>query len=471
MAALDNEVLWNETLDQLKAELGEVEFNDWFTDIRYLKSGEKSVTIGFPSAFHRDRVKKSYQDKIKTKLRELTGGEISLEFEVLTKKGVEKASTPQKTVNKPSTETSKGPTATEKSTVSSVQKTKRDQHPQLRDDYTFEKYVIGENNNFAANAAIAISRNPGTNYNPFFIYGGVGLGKTHMMQAIGNHIHENTEKKVIYVTSEDFLNEYVECVRENKMNLFKNKFRRVDVLLIDDIQFFADKPGVQDELFHTFNTMLNAKNQVVFTCDRPPSELKKFEERLVSRFDQGLKVDLQPPRYEVRFAILKATSEGRGSSIPDEVIDLVSKKISSNVRDLIGALNTLIAYTEIMGKPVTLEIAQQKLKDMLVSSKQSNLSMEVIQKVVASYFSVSVNDLKGKKRTQNIVYPRQLAMYICREMTEYSSTEIGEAFGGRDHSTVIYSLEKIRNRFVIDANLDSNVEILKRQVKELAAKI
>jgi len=471
MATLDNEALWKEALNQLKTELGEREFNDWFTDICYLKSGGKSIAIGFPSAFHRDRVKRSYQDRIRAKLQKLAGKEIILELEVFAKKGVEKVSTPQKPASSPSVETQNGIATVEKGKVSSSQKPKRDHLPQLRDDYTFERYVIGENNNFAANAAIAISRNPGTNYNPFFIYGGVGLGKTHLMQAIGNYIHENSDKKVIYVTSEDFLNEYMECIRETKMNLFKNKFRRTDVLLIDDIQFFAAKWGVQEELFHTFNSILNAKNQVVFTCDCPPSELKKFEERLVSRFEQGLKVDLQPPRYEVRFAIIKSAAEKRGSSIPDEVIDLICKKISSNVRDLIGALNTLVAYAEIMGKQVTLDIAQQKLKDMLVSSKQSNLSMEVIQKVVASYFSVSVNDLKGKKRTQNVVFPRQLAMYICREMTEYSSTEIGEAFGGRDHSTVIYSFEKIRNRFVIDANLDSTVDILKRQVKELGAKM
>jgi len=471
MGKLNNDVLWNETLNQLKAELGEEEFNIWFIDIRYLRSGENSVTVGFPSAFHRDRVKKNYQNNIMVKLKELAGKEIALEFEVVAEKGTGKKPSSQKPTSNISTEIKKNETSTEKNTNPPVEKPKKGQHSQLRDDYTFERYVIGENNNFAANAAIAISRNPGTNYNPFFIYGGVGLGKTHLMQAIGNYIYANSDKKVIYVTSEDFLNEYVECVRENKMNVFKNKFRRVDVLLIDDIQFFADKLGVQEELFHTFNTMLNVKNQIVFTCDRPPSELKKFEARLISRFDQGLKVDLQPPRYEVRFAILKSTAENRGTSIPDEVIDLVSKKISSNIRDLIGALNTLIAYAEIMGKQVTLEIAQQKLKDVLISSKQSNLSMETIQKIVASHFSVSINDLKGKKRTQNVVFPRQLAMYICREMTEYSSTEIGEAFGGRDHSTVIYSLDKIRGRFVIDANLDSTINILKRQVKELSAKL
>jgi len=465
MAVYNKEALWSETLVQLKAELGETEFNDWFVDSCYLKSEENRIIIGFPSAFHRDRVKKSYQNKIKAKLQELAGMEIVMEFEVSTKKNIEKISPPKKVNDFIPSETFK------KNIIATEEKLKKEQHLQLRDDYTFEKYVIGENNNFAANAAIAISRNPGTNYNPFFIYGGVGLGKTHLMQAIGNYIHDNSEKKVIYVTSEDFLNEFMECIHGNKMNLFKNKFRRTNTLLIDDIQFFADKPGVQEELFHTFNAVLNAKNQIVFTCDRPPTELKKFEARLISRFDQGLKVDLQPPRYEVRFAILKATAENRGTPIPDEVIDLISKKISSNVRDLIGALSTLIAYTEVMGKQVTLEIAQQRLKDVLTSSKQSNLSIEMIQKVIANNFSISVNDLKGKKRNQNIVYPRQLAMHICREMTEYSSTEIGEAFGGKDHATVLYSLEKIRGRLAIDANLDFTIEALKRQIKDMATKM
>jgi len=466
MAEFNNEIYWVNTLDQLKTELGEVEFNDWFANSHYLRSSENSITVGFPSVFHCDRVKKNYQNTIKTKLRELASREITLEFEVITKEEMISPISQKKFANQFATETK----PMEK-TSTLIDEPKKDTHWQLRDDYTFDKYVIGENNNFAANAAIAISRNPGTNYNPFFIYGGVGMGKTHLMQAIGNYIHENSDKKVIYVTSEDFLNEFMECIHGNKMSSFKNKFRRVNALLIDDIQFFADKPGVQEELFHTFNAVLNSKNQVVFTCDRPPSELKKFEARLISRFDQGLKVDLQPPRYEVRFAILKATAKSRSSFIPDEVIDLISKKISSNVRDLIGALNTLIAYTEIMGKKVTLEIAQQKLKDVLTASKQSNLSMEIIQKIVASHFSISVNDLKGKKRSQNIVYPRQLAMFICREMTEYSSTEIGEAFGGRDHATVLYSLEKIRGRFVADASLDSTIDTLKRQIKDMATKL
>ncbi|MDR0290691.1 MAG: chromosomal replication initiator protein DnaA [Treponema sp.] len=466
MAEYNHEGFWNETLRQLRSDLGEAG-SAWFAGIKYLRSGENSIILGFPSKFVRDWVKSNYQGSIKAKLKSLAGREISLEFEVLPDSKEEAASPAKKTNNTEKTaidNSSPGEKPTE-------EKPKKKQHPQMRDDYTFEKYVIGKNNDFAANAATAISRNPGVAHNPLFIYGGVGLGKTHLMQAIGNYIYENSENKVICVTSEDFLNEYLEGLAQNKMNTFKNKFRYVDVLLIDDIQFFQDKPGVQEELFHTFNALLNAKKQLVFTCDRPPSELKKFSERLISRFEMGLRVDLQPPLYEVRCAILKSTAENRGSTIPDEVIDLISKNISSNIRDLIGALNTLIAYTEIMGQPVTLEIAQQKLRDVLASTRQANLSIEVIQKAVAEFYSLSTNDLKGKKRTQKIVNPRQVSMFICREMTDFSTTEIGEAFGGRDHTTVMHSIDKIQNLLVSDPVLESTIENLKRQVKELSTKL
>ena len=458
MAGYDYEGFWNETLHHLRSELGEEEFSAWFTDIRYVRSGENSIVIGFPSGFHRDRIKARYQNGIKTKLKGLAGKEIALEFEVFPGNKAETAVPAPKAA------------AAEIPVDNSGEKPQKKRHPQMRDDYTFEKFIIGENNNFAANAAIAISRNPGTAYNPFLIYGGVGLGKTHLMQAIGNHLHENSEHKVIYVTSEDFLNEYVAAIQKKEMPAFKSKFRYTDVLLIDDIQFFQEKESIQEEFFHTFNTLLNAKKQLVMTCDRPPSELKKFSDRLISRFEQNLRVDLQPPRYEVRCAILKSTAESRGAAIPDEVIDLISKNISSNIRDLIGALQTLISYTEIMGQPVTLEIAQQKLRDVFASRKQANLSIEIIQKAVSDFYSLSVSDLKGKKRNQKIVYPRQLSMFICREMTDFSTTEIGEAFGGRDHTTVMHSIDKIQSLLITDPALDSTIENLKRQIKELSAK-
>jgi chromosomal replication initiator protein len=468
MVKVDYEEFWNETLNQLRAELGEEEFSGWFTDIYYLRSGENNITVGFPSGFHRDRVKTRYQNSIKTKLKALAGKDIALEFEVITddNAAIKQKPTAKDTHARPGSQSASSAT---KNAEPAREKLKKKQHPQMRDDYTFEKYIVGENNNFAHNAAFAISRNPGTAYNPFLIYGGVGLGKTHLMQAIGNYVHENSDNKVICITSEEFLNEYLEGIAQSKMNSFKNKFRYTDVLLIDDIQFFQDKPGVQEELFHTFNTLLNAKKQLVFTCDRPPSELKKFSERLISRFEQSLKVDLQPPRYEVRCAILKATAENRGATIPDEVIDLISKNISSNVRDLISALNKLISFTEIMKQPITLEIAQKNLRDVLASTP--NLSIDIIQKAVADTYSLSINDLKGKKRNHKIVYPRQLAMYICREMTDFSTTEIGEAFGGRDHTTVMHSIEKIQNKFITDPSLDSTIESLKRNIKELSLKL
>ena len=465
MADVDYAGFWDETLHHLRSELGEGEFSAWFSDINYLRSGENSVIIGFPSNFHRDKIKSRYQSSIKKKLKELTGREIALEFEVVPGGKAETAVLPENA----------GRNSAEKAAVDNsgekppVEKPKKKRHPHMSEAHTFDKYIPGENS-FAYNAAQAISKNPGTAYNPFLIYGGVGLGKTHLMQATGNYIHENSDHKVIYVTSEDFLNEYVQAIRDRDMPSFKNKFRYTDVLLIDDIQFFQEKEQIQEEFFHTFNTLLNAKKQLVMTCDRPPSELKKFSDRLISRFEQSLKVDLQPPRYEDRCAILKSTAENRGAVIPDEVIELISKNISSNVRDLIGALQTLISYTEIMGQPVTLEIAQQKLRDVFASRRQANLSIETIQKAVADFYSLSANDLKGKKRNQKVVYPRQLSMFICREMTDFSTTEIGEAFGGRDHTTVMYSIEKIRGLLITDPNLDSTIESLKRQIKELSAK-
>jgi chromosomal replication initiator protein len=467
MAKQNFEALWNDTLIQLRSTLGEDEFGAWFTGMQYVRSGENGIVAGVPSAFYRDKVKSRYQNAINSTLKAVSGLDLSVEFEVISGSPsgiVHAVETPKKPAGaSPKSEKIDGLAA-------AAEKPKKAKHAQMRDDYTFEKYIIGENNNFAANAAIAISRNPGHAYNPFLIYGGVGLGKTHLMQAIGNYIHENSENSVICVTSEDFLNEYLEGIAQNKMKAFKNKFRYTDVLLVDDIQFFQDKPGVQEELFHTFNALLNAKKQLVFTCDRPPSELKKLSERLVSRFEQSLKVDLQPPRYEVRCAILKATAENRGVSIADEVIDLVGKNISSNIRDLISALNMLIAYTEIMGKPVTLEIAHEKLRDILASPRQANLSVDNIQRIVAEFFSLSLNDLKGKKRSQNIVFPRQIAMYIAREMTDYSTTELGQAFGGKDHTTVMHSIEKIKNHLITDPSLDATIESLKRSIKEYSAK-
>ena len=467
MADLEFEGFWNETLVQLKNILGEEVFSGWFSEAKYLHEGEKIITIGLPSAFHCDKVKSCYLTTIISIFKQVSGKEINLEFEII--KEDEKKEAPAISSESPippaKEEKIKNNTVNEKK-----QKIKKEAHSQMRDDYTFSKYVIGENNKFAANAAIAISENPGKAYNPFLIYGGVGLGKTHLMQAIGNYIHNDSDKDVIYNTSEEFLNKYLDALGTNTMKSFKNKYRFTDVLLIDDIQFFTDKPGVQEELFHTFNALLDAKKQLVFTCDRPITELKKFPERLISRFGLGLMVDIQPPRYEERCAILKATADDENVSIPKEVIDLISNNISSNIRDLKGALNTLIAYTKLMGKSITLEIAQQHLKNNFNSTRSANLSMDNVIRVSAEYFGLTTNDLKGKKRSQNIVNARQIAMYIGRKTTDYSMTEIGQDFGGRDHTTVMHSIRKIEDNLLNDPSLETTINNINRSIKEFSAK-
>ena len=474
MAELDYEGFWKEALIQLRNDLGEAEFSGWFSETKYLRARSSeagdSIVIGIPSAFHRDKVKSRYQSTLAAKLKELAGKNIDIEYEITGKKPTNSKKEAGAAEEELQFNQNVDAAAAGVSEEQKPQK-KKNKHSSMRDDFTFERYVKGKNNEFALNVAVAISKNPGITYNPLLIYGGVGLGKTHLMQAIGNYIHENSDKKVIFVTSEDFLNEYMDGIQQGKMNIFKNKFRYTDVLLIDDIQFLTDKPGVQEELFHTFNALLGAKKQLVFTCDRPPTELKKFNERLISRFEQGVRVDLQPPRYEERYAILKSTAESRKADIPNDVIDLIAKNISTNVRDLLGALNNLIAYTEMMKDTLTIEIAQKTLKNFFYAPKQANLTNDVIIRVVAEYFGgLTPNDLKGKKRTGNIVFARQIAMYIAREMTYYSTTEIGQDFGGKDHTTVMHSIDKIRGKLLTDPTMEYTIDSIKMRIKDFSAK-
>jgi chromosomal replication initiator protein len=459
------EVFWDESIDQIRSNLTEQEFSVWFSVLKYLRSGENHVVAAVPSSFYRDQIKTRYQNIIETTLKELTGKELSIEFEIQPRKKNESPADVSDREAKNSKFAREKGISNERNGEKTAPQPKKP-HPQLREDYTFDKYVIGENNNFAANAAMAISRNPGITYNPFLIYGGVGLGKTHLMQAIGNHIHENLPNKIIYTTAENFVNEFVQSLNDKGMAAFKNRYRQVDVLLIDDIHFLENKYGIQEELFFTYEALYNAKKQIVFTCDRPVSELKNLTERLRNRFERGLNVDLLPPNYETRFAILKNKVAAGNVPIPDTVIDLISKNVSSNIRDLEASLTKLTAFANMVNQPITLEQAQHLLRDIFVSPRQANMSIELIQKVVAEYFSLSANDLKSKKRAQNIVFPRQLAMYIIRDITEFSTTEIGQVFGGRDHTTVMYSCDKIEERMKADPTLEPTIESLKRLIKE-----
>ncbi|MDR2078196.1 MAG: chromosomal replication initiator protein DnaA [Treponema sp.] len=462
MANNDYDIIWKETMNQIREELGEQEFAMWF-NLEYLKASENELTIGVPSTFYQDQVRQRYQLYIEGKIRDLIGKNLTLDFVVNARPWDESAGLPADHSGIP--QKPSDPAALKPASGLPSGKPKK-QLADLRDDYTFETYVVGDDNNFAFNAASAVARNPGasTNYNPLLIYGGVGLGKTHLMQAIGHYIYNNFEGKVLYITAEGFMNEFLNLLKENKMAAFKNKYRYVDALLIDDIHNIERGERTQEELFYTFDALYNAKKQMVFTCDRPISELKNLTTRLKSRFEWGLNVDLKPPNYETRFAILKKKMEAKKVTIPDDVIDLISKNVSTNVRDLEGALNKLTAYAEYV-KPITMEIAQELLRDVFAAPKQSNLSIDIIQREVAEHYQLSPSDLRGKKRNKSIVLPRQIAMYVSRKLTELSTIEVGQSFGGRDHTTVLHSCDKIESLMRLDHKFDLEVQNLMRDIK------
>ncbi|MBN1525465.1 MAG: chromosomal replication initiator protein DnaA [Spirochaetales bacterium] len=448
----DYEVFWKEVTNTIRHEISEQEYVMWFNNMEYSSSAEEEIRLSVPSSFYKDQVSKRYLPFIEEKLFELSGQPVKISFTVKAKSKTS-SSEEKKTAAKEK----------EKKPAPKVIKT----HPRLNSEYSFEKYVIGENNSFAANAAFAISKNPGTAYNPCLIYGGVGLGKTHLIQAIGNQAYnEFSTMKIVYVTAEEFTNEFILSIKEKSSHKFKNKYRKVDILLVDDIHFLPGKVETQEELFHTFNALYDANKQMVFTCDRPVSELKALSDRLRNRFERGLNVDLQPPSFETRIAILKQKIENKNVDIPDEVIELICKNITTNVRDLEKALTKLVAYADLVNKKITLEIAQRQLQDFFTQPSQKNISLDLIQKVVADYFGVSSNDLKGKKRTKAIAFPRQVAMFISREITEYSTTEVGLDFGGRDHTTVMHACQKIENTQKTDPTLEPTIQHLIRMIRE-----
>ena len=330
----------------------------------------------------------------------------------------------------------------------------------LNPKYTFETFVVGNNNRFVHAAAQAVAQSPGHAYNPLFIYGGVGLGKTHLMHAIGHWILEhNSQAKVAYVSSEHFTNQLINAIRDQKTDDFRNAYRTVDILLVDDVQFLAGKEQTQEEFFHTFNTLHGASKQIVLTSDRPPKDIATLEDRLRSRFEWGLIADIQPPDLETRIAILKKKANLENMDIPGDVLVYIADQFSSNIRELEGALVKVTAHCALKQTPVTLEEAKQVLADILPVQRKT-ISIDLIQQKVEDYFGVSVSDLKGKKRTREIAHPRQVAMYLCRELTDASLPKIGQEFGGRDHTTVLHAWEKIK------AEQEKN-ETFSNELKEL----
>ncbi len=445
----DYEIFWKEAVKQIQDDISEQEFLMWFRYMDYLVSEDSRLVLSVPSSFYKDQVSQRYLSKIENILHELSGHKIVVSFKV------QKKLAPQEDKQ------------TDQAVKTSPPIIKRKTHPQLNKDYNFNRFVRGENNDFAYMASYAIAKNPGKAYNPCLIYGGVGLGKTHLLQAIGNLSYSDFPNlKIVYVTAETFTNEFILSIKENTSHRFKNRYRSVDVLLIDDIHFLQGKVETQEELFHTFNALYDANKQMVFTSDRPVVEFKRLSDRLRSRFERGLNVDLLPPNYETRIAILKTKIEEKKVIIPNEVVEMVCQNIKTNVRDLEKALTKLIAYAELVNRSITLDIAQRQLKDFFSHHDHKNITIDIIQRIVSEYFGLSQNDLKGKKKSKAIAFPRQIAMYIVRDLTEYSTTEVGLEFGGRDHTTVMHACQRIEDRMKTDSTLEPTIQHLIRTMKE-----
>ena len=448
----DYEVFWNEAVAHLRSEITEQEYQTWFSGMSYAGADDSQVRLYVPSSFYRDQVNQRYRSQLEESLFELSGQHLRVTFELRRTNG---AVTPLPI----EAESLPPPTTT------SVIRMERPRHAQLNPEYRFSRFVEGDGNSFALNAAVAIAKNPGRAYNPCLIYGGVGLGKTHLLQAIGNDVYqEYRDLKVVYVTVETFTNEFIQSIKDKTGHRFKNRYRSADVLLIDDVQFLQGKTETQQELFHTFNALYDGNKQMLFSSDRPVSELKSLPDRLINRFERGLNVDLQPPNYETRIAILTQKIDENRVSVPTDVIELICQNIQSNVRDLEKALTKLSAYSNLVNRTITLEIAARELREFF--STPTNVSLDTIQRVTAEYFGLSQNDLKGKKRTRTIAFPRQVAMFIARDITELSTTEIGLEFGGRDHTTVMHGCQRVAERKRADPTLDPIISHLTRTITQ-----
>jgi chromosomal replication initiator protein len=330
---------------------------------------------------------------------------------------------------------------------------------------TFDTFVVGNNNNFSYAAALAVAQSPGKSYNPLFLYGGVGLGKTHLLHAIGQHVF-NSKKgaRVAYVSSEKFTNEYIDAIQNNNLVKFRRKYRQTDVLLIDDIQFLAGKERIQEEFFHTFNALHESHKQIVLTCDRPASEIQNLEHRLVSRFEWGLVTDLQPPDIEMRLAILNKKAQIMGVTLPEEIMNFLANRIRTNIRRLEGALIRVASYASLTGKKLSIEVVEGLLREVLHEEGRYSISIEVIQKKVAEHFDIRLADMTSKRRPENIAFPRQIAMFLSRQMTESSLSSIGEAFGGRDHGTVLHACRLVKDRMEVDSSVRQVVSYLEKQL-------
>lgn len=436
---------WEAILAIIELETSNVSFNTWFKDTKVIDITDNTLIISVKNEFTKEILNTRYLELIRNSILQVLNKDYKIHFvlpgdeaSLNKKKQTKKMEAFQDPLNNQST---------------------------LNPRYVFDSFVVGNSNRMAHAAALAVAEAPARAYNPLFLYGGVGLGKTHLMHSIAHYIlGQNPNAKVIYASSEKFTNELINSIRDDKNESFRNKYRNIDVLLIDDIQFIAGKERTQEEFFHTFNTLHEANKQIIISSDRPPKEIETLEDRLRSRFEWGLIADIQSPDLETRIAILRKKSEIENLSVPEDVLLFIARTVISNIRELEGALNRILAFSSLTNQPITVELANEALKDLISKDKPKVITAEYIQETVALYFHLKPEELRSSKRTRNIAHPRQIAMYLCRKLTDLSLPKIGEKFGGRDHTTIIHGCEKIAKE------MQSDIE-LSQIINELEAKI
>lgn len=441
--------LWGKTLNVIEKKISKPSFETWLKSTKAIALNKNTLIVEAPNDFAREWLDGNYKEILTEILYELIGENMTLKFVI-----------PESNMDDPVMVS-----PTNKKTAKPDIITDSAQH-MLNPKYTFDTFVIGSGNRFAHAASLAVAEAPAKAYNPLFIYGGVGLGKTHLMHAIGHYVLEhNPMAKVVYLTSEKFTNEFINAIRDNRPDDFRNKYRNVDILLIDDIQFLAGKESTQEEFFHTFNTLHEENKQIIISSDRPPREIPTLEDRLRSRFEWGLITDITPPDLETRIAILRKKAKADGLDIPNEVMLYIANQIDSNIRELEGALIRVVAYSSLENKDINADLAAEALKSIIPSSKPKVITIQDIQRVVGEQFGVKLEDFSAKKRTKSIAFPRQIAMYLSRELTDFSLPKIGEEFGGRDHTTVIHAHEKISNLIKTDPQFQKQVQELENKLK------
>ncbi len=410
------------TKELLKGEVTKISYETWIKDLELQSMENNTIVLIAHTQFQKDSIMSRYYDLFKNTFKYLTNKEWEITV-VLNEDGE----------------------GGEQSSSAQPEHYTQNLNSNLNPKYTFESFVVGNNNRFAHAAALAVAEAPATSYNPLFLYGGVGLGKTHLMHAIANEILvHNKNTSILYVTSEKFTNQLINAIKDNKNEQFRNKYRNIDVLLIDDIQFIAGKERIQEEFFHTFNALHESGKQIVISSDRPPKDINFLEDRLKSRFEWGLIADISNPDYETRLAILRKKAQLDNIIIDDDILSNIANKIDSNIRELEGTLNKLIAKASLINSPITMEMAEKAINDV-VTQQEKILSIELIQETISKYFNISVNDLKGIKRSVDVTFPRQIAMYLCRNVAGQPLTVIGAMFGKRDHTTVLHACNKIEN--------------------------